>query len=85
MIKSCCNCAQQILKEENALIDYKNTIKELRDKLIMTQAELADCLGVSLASINRWENGLNKPITSAKRKIVGLCKANNVKITEVSE
>lgn len=48
----------------------------------MTQTEFAKYLGVSFASINRWENGTNKPTTSVKKKIVALCKENNIKLEE---
>lgn len=64
------------------MIDYRKAVKELRDKLIMTQQEFAEYLGVSFASINRWESGNNKPTTVVKRKIVELCIKNNVKIME---
>ena len=36
------------------MIDYQKAVKDLRDKLIMTQAEFAKMLGVSFTSINRW-------------------------------
>lgn len=64
------------------MIDYQRTVKELRDKLIMTQSEFAKYLGVSFASINRWENGTNKPTTAIERTIVELCKNNNIKLEE---
>lgn len=64
------------------MIDYQKAVKELRDKLIMTQQELAVVLGVSFASINRWETGANKPTTVAKRKIVELCKEKNIKLED---
>ena len=64
------------------MINYQKVVKELRDKLIMTQKEFADLLGVSFASVNRWETGLNKPTTVAKRKIVKLCKDNFVVLEE---
>lgn len=64
------------------MINYQKVVKELRDKLIMTQKEFADLLGVSFASVNRWETGLNKPTTEAKRKIVKLCKDNFVVLEE---
>lgn len=64
------------------MIDYKYLTKELRDKMILTQEELAELLGVSFASVNRWENGRYKPTTKVKRKIVELCKENNIKIPE---
>ena len=50
--------------------------------LIITQEELAALLGVSFASINRWETGKHEPTTKIKRKIVELCKANNIDLEE---
>ena len=64
------------------MINYQKAVKELRDKLIMTQQEFAQFLGVSFASINRWETGANKPTTIIKRKIVELCKKNNINLEE---
>ena len=51
----------------------------------MTQAEFAKMLGVSFTSINRWENGLNRPTTTARKQIVELCKENNIELKEVKE
>jgi len=67
------------------MIDYQKAVKDLRDKLIMTQAEFANMLGISFISINRWENGLNRPTTAARKKIVHLCKENNIELKEVNE
>ncbi len=67
------------------MIDYQKAVKDLRDKLIMTQAEFANMLGVSFTSINRWENGQNRPTTTARKQIVELCKENNIKLKEVNE
>ena len=33
---------------------YAEAIKKLRSKMLLTQMEFADYLGVSFASINRW-------------------------------
>lgn len=38
-------------------MDYRKLIKELREKLILSQEEMAIVLDVSFTSINRWENG----------------------------
>ncbi|MEI3533318.1 MAG: helix-turn-helix transcriptional regulator [Bacilli bacterium] len=67
------------------MIDYQKAVKDLRDKLIMTQAEFSKMLGVSFTSINRWENGLNRPTTTARKQIVELCKENNIELKEVKE
>ena len=67
------------------MIDYQKAVKDLRDKLLITQAEFAKMLGVSFTSINRWENGLYRPTTSVRKKIVDLCKENNIELKEVNE
>jgi superfamily II DNA or RNA helicase/transcriptional regulator with XRE-family HTH domain len=41
--------------------DYPSRIKEFRKRFGLTQTRLAELLGVSFASINRWENGQVKP------------------------
>ena len=63
-------------------MNYKRLVKDLRDTLIITQEELAVILGVSFASINRWETGKHEPTTKIKRKIVELCKANGIDMEE---
>ena len=40
-------------------MNYKEKIKELRKKMLLTQTEFADLLGVSLASVARLELGEN--------------------------
>ena len=63
-------------------MDYRRIVKELRTKLIMTQEEFATLVGVSFASINRWETGKHEPTIKVKRKIVALCKENQVDLEE---
>jgi len=41
--------------------NYSDCIKRLRAKLGLTQQALADRLGISFATVNRWENGQTKP------------------------
>lgn len=59
--------------------DYQKMIISLRNALIMSQGELAKYLGVSFASVNRWENGHHEPTIKVKRKIVEECKRNKIK------
>lgn len=40
-------------------------IKNLRKQLGITQQEMADALGVSFATVNRWENGKTIPSSLA--------------------
>ena len=59
--------------------DYQKMIISLRNKLIMSQEELAKYLGVSFASVNRWEKGHHEPTIKAKRRIVEEFKKNKLK------
>ncbi len=49
-------------------------IKELRYRLGMTQEQFAMELGVTLNTINRWENGKSHPSPLALEKITQLSK-----------
>lgn len=61
-------------------MNWSMIIKNLRNKMLLSQTELANLLGVSFASINRWENGHNEPTIKAKRKIKELLEKNNMKL-----
>lgn len=65
--------------------DYQKLIRQLRGKLILTQEEFAKLLGVSFASVNRWERGHHEPTTKAKRKIIELCRKNKVELITSKE
>lgn len=41
--------------------DYPEQIKRLRARMGLTQVSLAERLGVSFPTVNRWENGKSKP------------------------
>lgn len=49
--------------------DYPLRIKTLRQRYGLTQMRLAELMGVSFASINRWENGQTKPSLLAWKQI----------------
>ena len=47
-------------------------IKNIRLKMMMTQTEFAELLGISFASVNRYENGKSKPTFKVQRKLTEL-------------
>ncbi len=53
-------------------MDYAKTIKKLREAMVMSQEEFAEKLGVSFATVNRWENGHHDPTYKARREILKL-------------
>ena len=48
---------------------YDIAIKKLREAMIVSQEELANIIGVSLVTVNRWEKGRFKPTIKVKRKL----------------
>jgi len=54
--------------------DFGVRVKELRERLHLTQEAMAETLGVSFATVNRWENGWTAPSKLALRQIDLLCK-----------
>ena len=61
-------------------MDYKVLVKMLREKLVMSQQEFADFLGVSFTSVSRWENGHSVPTFKIKRKLLQLCEEHGLEI-----
>ena len=53
-------------------MNWKNAIRSLRRKMNLSQEEFAKKLGVSFATINRYENGHFEPTIKVKRKITAL-------------
>lgn len=61
-------------------LDYAKAIIDIRVKLDLSQMALAELLGVSFTSVNRWENGKYSPTKLAKKKIELLCNENNIQM-----
>lgn len=49
---------------------FGQQVVELREQLGLTQQQLATELGVSFATVNRWENGKTEPSQLARRTFV---------------
>lgn len=47
-------------------------IKHLREVLDQTQAEFGELVGVSFATVNRWEKGRNQPHPIALRRLLDI-------------
>ena len=61
-------------------MNYSALIKALRESMILSQEEFAKYLGVSFATVNRWEKGHHEPTYAAKRKIIAICKKHNISL-----
>ncbi|MBW1956378.1 MAG: helix-turn-helix transcriptional regulator [Deltaproteobacteria bacterium] len=52
---------------------FPELVKGVRRQLGISQEELAHELGVSVATINRWENGKTKPFKLARAQFDAFC------------
>lgn len=59
---------------------FSTQVKILRTKLGISQELLAHAIGVSFATINRWEKGHRQPLPMARRAFEAFCKEKGVKI-----
>ncbi len=66
-------------------MSYSEEIKKIRQKCFLSQEALGRELGVSFSSINRWENGKNKPNMSAMKKIKELCISQGIDFKPLEE
>lgn len=48
---------------------YDIAVKKLREAMIVSQEELANIIGVSLVTVNRWEKRRFEPTIKVKRKL----------------
>ncbi len=53
--------------------NFPDTVKDVRRQLALSQEELAHALGVSFATVNRWENGKTVPSKLAQRQFELFC------------
>ena len=51
---------------------YSTRVRNVRNRLELTQVKLAERIGVSFATVNRWENGQSKPTRLAWQQILDL-------------
>ena len=60
-------------------MSFAEKVKLVRTELKLSQEDLARELGVSFATINRWEKGSYNPSRLAKKAFEDFCLNKNVK------
>jgi DNA-binding transcriptional regulator YiaG len=55
---------------------FSERVKKVRSKLNLSQEDLSHAIGVSFATVNRWENGKTNPSKLAKRQFEQFCVAH---------
>lgn len=56
-------------KARKDAVSARETLKRLRSKLGLTQEEFAARIGVTVSTVNRWENGRSAPQRLSMRRI----------------
>lgn len=59
-------------------MNWAKNIKKLRNKMLLTQQELATLLNVAYVSINRRENSVHEPTMKVKRELMTFFKENGI-------
>jgi len=62
-------------------MNFSENIKQIRKQLFLSQEALAKDLGVSFATVNRWESGKTKPTYKTLKLLDEYCKNNKVEFS----
>ncbi len=57
---------------------FSETIKQIRQKHFLSQEAFAKELGVSFATVNRWESGKTKPTYKTMKLLDDYCKKSGL-------
>ena len=60
-----------------------DTIRQTRQKALMSQEDFAKCIEVSIASITRWEGGKAVPNIVGMKKLKSFCEDNDLSFQEI--
>ena len=59
-------------------MNFSEKIKQIRQQHFLSQEAFAKELGVSFATVNRWESGKTKPTYKTMKLIDDYCRSNNI-------
>ena len=63
----------------------QDIVLEIRNQLHVSQEELAKMIGISFATVNRWENGHSTPNKAAQLRLYDICKEKEVDLRSIIE
>ena len=64
---------------------FAEKMQIVRKRLFMSQEAMAKELGVSFATVNRWEKGKCEPGYKAQKAFSDLCEKNNIDSTSLAD
>ena len=59
-------------------MNFSENIKKIRQQRFLSQEAFAKELGVSFATVNRWESNKSKPTYKTMKLIDDYCRSNNI-------
>lgn len=66
-------------------MNFSEKIKKIRQQQFLSQETFAKELGVSFATVNRWESGKTKPTYKTMKLIDDYCRSNNISFDIIKE
>ena len=64
------------------IMGFSEKVKYVRTTLRLSQEDFAHELGVSFATINRWENGNYNPSRLARKAFEEYCEKKNIQVED---
>lgn len=61
----------------------QDLILEIRNRMNVSQENLAKMIGVSFATVNRWENGHSSPNKAAQLRLYDVCREKGVDLQDI--
>ncbi len=61
----------------------KDLFLEIRNRLNVSQEDLAKMIGISFATVNRWENGHSTPSKAAQLRLYDICRERSVDLEDL--
>ena len=58
-------------------------IREIRERLNVSQDDMAKMIGTSYATVNRWENGHSRPGKAAQLRLYDICREKGMNLEEL--
>ena len=58
-------------------------IHEIRERLNVSQDDMAKMIGISYATVNRWENGHSRPGKAAQLRLYDICREKGINLEEL--
>ena len=63
-------------------MELPDKVRYVREKLKMSQEELARALNISYVTVNRWENAKTKPTRLALSVFIDFCSKHSINFPE---